>query len=173
MSIAVYNFKVEDFHTYFIGYSGVLVHNAYCGETAVDTTDQTTQQKKAEQLAKNREQGKLYQDAEVNKLKSNSNLSHFADEVTLRPMNTDTNQPMTKGGIRVDGIAMDGEKIVIYEMKSSENASFTRNQIKAGYNSVTETLAKDYVVVGTKGGEFWNKIRIIPAGTEIRVIRPE
>ena len=25
-AVAVFNFKVEDFHTYFIGYSGVLVH---------------------------------------------------------------------------------------------------------------------------------------------------
>lgn len=37
--IAVYNFKVEDFHTYFVGYSGVLVHNASCGTTT--TSDST------------------------------------------------------------------------------------------------------------------------------------
>lgn len=28
--IKVYNFEVEDFHTYYVGYSSVLVHNA-CG----------------------------------------------------------------------------------------------------------------------------------------------
>lgn len=30
-AVAVFNFKVEDFHTYFVGYRGVLVHNANCG----------------------------------------------------------------------------------------------------------------------------------------------
>ncbi len=29
--IAVYNFEVEDFHTYYVGESSVLVHNATCG----------------------------------------------------------------------------------------------------------------------------------------------
>lgn len=33
-AVAVFNFKVEDFHTYFVGYSGVLVHNSECGNIA-------------------------------------------------------------------------------------------------------------------------------------------
>lgn len=37
--IAVYNFKVEDFHTYFVGYSGVLVHNANCGNQTISTSN--------------------------------------------------------------------------------------------------------------------------------------
>lgn len=28
----VYNFEVEGTHTYLVGETGVLVHNAYCGE---------------------------------------------------------------------------------------------------------------------------------------------
>lgn len=42
-AVAVFNFKVEDFHTYFIGYSGVLVHNANCG-TTTNQKGQTVQQ---------------------------------------------------------------------------------------------------------------------------------
>ncbi|MBR6563608.1 MAG: Hint domain-containing protein, partial [Clostridia bacterium] len=30
--ITVYNFEVEDFHTYFVGMNGLLVHNSNCGE---------------------------------------------------------------------------------------------------------------------------------------------
>ena len=40
-AVAVFNFKVEDFHTYFIGYSGVLVHNANCGQTNITKDDLT------------------------------------------------------------------------------------------------------------------------------------
>ena len=32
----VYNFKVEDFHTYYVGNTGVLVHNADCKKTYVE-----------------------------------------------------------------------------------------------------------------------------------------
>lgn len=46
--IAVYNFKVEDFHTYFVGYSGVLVHNAYCGNTTADQNNSTTVNQKGQ-----------------------------------------------------------------------------------------------------------------------------
>lgn len=35
----VYNFQVEDFHTYHVGNSGVLVHNSNCGLKTVDTGD--------------------------------------------------------------------------------------------------------------------------------------
>jgi hypothetical protein len=29
--VTVYNFQVEDFHTYFVGFSSILVHNSNCG----------------------------------------------------------------------------------------------------------------------------------------------
>lgn len=32
--ITVYNFEVEDYHTYYVGTDGVLVHNSCGGETA-------------------------------------------------------------------------------------------------------------------------------------------
>ncbi len=32
--VKVYNFEVEDFHTYFVGHVGWLVHNKYCGSAA-------------------------------------------------------------------------------------------------------------------------------------------
>ena len=40
-AVAVFNFKVEDFHTYFVGYSGVLVHNANCANTASSDDTET------------------------------------------------------------------------------------------------------------------------------------
>ena len=40
-AIAVFNFKVDDFHTYFIGYSGILVHNADCGKQPVQAYEVT------------------------------------------------------------------------------------------------------------------------------------
>lgn len=54
--IAVYNFKVEDFHTYFVGYSGVLVHNSECGTTVVESSTTQWQRmtsKESAQAAKN------------------------------------------------------------------------------------------------------------------------
>ena len=32
-NITVYNFQVEDYHTYYVGSAGVLVHNADCGKS--------------------------------------------------------------------------------------------------------------------------------------------
>lgn len=37
--VAVYNFRVEDFHTYFVGDSGVLVHNNCNGTTSTTQND--------------------------------------------------------------------------------------------------------------------------------------
>ena len=39
-AVAVFNFKVEGFHTYFVGFSGVLVHNANCGNNSVTSKNQ-------------------------------------------------------------------------------------------------------------------------------------
>ncbi len=38
--MATYNFEVEDFHTYYVGEEGILVHNA-CGDelTSMDPSD--------------------------------------------------------------------------------------------------------------------------------------
>ena len=48
--IRVYNFEVEDFHTYYVGDSSVLVHNADCGVTSA-STGRTTARNLKEQLA--------------------------------------------------------------------------------------------------------------------------
>ncbi|STZ01005.1 intein C-terminal splicing region [Moraxella lacunata] len=32
----VYNIEVEDYHTYFAGRTGILVHNTNCGKTKMD-----------------------------------------------------------------------------------------------------------------------------------------
>lgn len=42
-SVLVYNFQVEDFHTYHVGNTGILVHNAnYVGENGTQTNSTTT-----------------------------------------------------------------------------------------------------------------------------------
>ncbi|MCM1534911.1 MAG: HINT domain-containing protein [Clostridium sp.] len=41
--VMVYNFQVEDFHTYYVENSGILVHNAhYAGEKGTQTNSTTT-----------------------------------------------------------------------------------------------------------------------------------
>ncbi len=42
--VSVYNFQVEDFHTYFVGYSAVWVHNRCIGENGTQTSSTTTWQ---------------------------------------------------------------------------------------------------------------------------------
>ncbi len=41
--VTVYNFEVADFHTYFVGESGVLVHNT-CPETSTHSKDMSDEQ---------------------------------------------------------------------------------------------------------------------------------
>lgn len=40
-AVTVFNIKVDEFHTYFIGYSSVLVHNANCGNKTYQTYTKT------------------------------------------------------------------------------------------------------------------------------------
>ncbi|MBQ5473157.1 MAG: DUF2380 domain-containing protein, partial [Lachnospiraceae bacterium] len=42
--VKIYNFEVEDWHTYFVSESGILVHNDGCGTGTPNTTEDTKQQ---------------------------------------------------------------------------------------------------------------------------------
>ena len=112
--VTVYNFEVEDFHTYYVSEQKVLVHN-----TCAMTEKNLSTNRKAEILRENRIRGAAYEKekyAEFSKVHS-----HSAEQVTIRTASG------TK--IRVDAIGYDAEgKLVIQEFKSSQSAGFTKNQ---------------------------------------------
>lgn len=167
--VTVYNFEVADFHTYFVGDSGVLVHNT-CPQNSTGTSQQNNAG--TSQVQQNYQQGKQFQALKEQDIKARSTVDAdtYAHEVTLRPLDANGN-PMMEGSIRVDGIAFENGTPKIYEMKSSQSAPFTRNQTKAGYADNGATLSRDYIVVGTAGGETWTGQKI-PKGTSIEVLRP-
>ncbi|MCR5599336.1 MAG: HINT domain-containing protein [Ruminococcus sp.] len=108
--VTVYNFKVEDYHTYFVGEKAVWVHNDDCT--------------KAQVLDDNKAKGKKAQDerhAEL--LKDHPDTQQ---EVTIRPY--DENGNLVDYNVRVDEINNE----FFNEVKASETAPYTTNQRK-GY----------------------------------------
>ena len=150
--VTVYNFEVEDFHTYYVSEQKVLVHN-----TCAATEKNLSTNRKAEILRENRIRGAAYEKekyAEFSKVHS-----HSAEQVTIRTASG------TK--IRVDAIGYDAEgKLVIQEFKSSQSAGFTKNQKKA----FPELAKTGGIVVGREKGKFKGGDIIPP--TKVKVIRP-
>ena len=106
--VTVYNFQVEDFHTYFVGECGVWVHNACTRE----------------QLAKNSSDGKKAQELRHQKLLKEH--PETKQEITIKPFDNDGN--LVDYNVRVDEITND----FFNEVKSSDTAPYTKNQ-KNGY----------------------------------------
>ena len=74
--VKVYNFEVEDFHTYHVGRLGVLLHNAnkdYSG-------------KKAENVTKNQENGKKFEKEQFPNLKEAH--PEAETQVSVKPMDS-------------------------------------------------------------------------------------
>ena len=134
--VTVYNFEVEDFHTYYVSEQKVLVHN-----TCAATEKNLSTNRKAEILRENRIRGAAYEKekyAEFSKVHS-----HSAEQVTIRTASG------TK--IRVDAIGYDAEgKLIIQEFKSSQSAGFTKKQKKA----FPELAKTGGIVVGREKGKF-------------------
>ena len=138
--VTVYNFQVEDFHTYLVGRLGVLVHNAsknYSG-------------KKAETVTKNQENGKKFEKEQFSNLKEA--YPEAETQVSVKPMDSNGNA-MRNGGNYLDGIALDSDgNPFIEEYKASQTATYTSNQKANGFD--TGALNKDLVVTGEGGGVF-------------------
>ena len=96
-------------------------------------------------VRKNYEAGKAYQDAQVAGIQQRSavDASTLRTEVTLRPYDATTGTISRKSAIRADAIAVEGGAPRIYEMKSSQTAPYTRNQMRAGFKD--GTLSQDYI----------------------------
>ena len=143
----VYNFKVEDFHTYFVGERCVLVHNADY----------------AEQVRANAEQGKQFEKTEYEKLLVEE--PDTVGQVTIKVNKTGER-------VRVDFVSGNVENGTainpkLTEVKSSSTATFTKNQ-QTGYPSLAKNGG---VVVGKGKGNFFGGTQIPP--TEVNVIRPD
>jgi len=114
---------------------------------------------KADTLAQNRINGKAYELQEFSKFSSQN--SNAVEQVTIK----------TKSGVRtrVDAIGIDANgNVVINEFKSSITAPLTNNQ-KIAFPEIMESGG---VVVGKGKGIFRGGYQI-PAGTQIKIIRPQ
>ena len=152
----VYNFKVEDYHTYFVGENRILVHNAGDGYSG----------NKADIVRENYESGKKYEAEQFSKLK---NAHPEAEtQVPIKPMDANGNA-MRSGGNYLDGIALDSEgNLFITEYKQSPTAPYTKNQSANGF--ANGQLNQDMVVVGEGAGVF-KPGDVIPKGTPIITVR--
>lgn len=109
-TVNVYNLKVENHHTYFIGNQNIWVHNAECTKQQV--------------LEDNRKKGIKAQEERHNELiKTNPETQQ---EITIRPY--DDNGNLVDYNVRVDELNND----FFNEVKASETAPYTKNQ-KQGY----------------------------------------
>ena len=120
----VYNFQVEDYHTYYVGEGSVLVHND------CDT------------LVHNRAQGKAFEEQEFPKF----------DDKTVNAQEQITIKTSDGTKIRVDAIGEDPVtgNVIINEFKSSQTAPLTSNQ-KIGF---PELETGGGTVVGKGKGTF-------------------
>lgn len=105
---AVYNFKVEDYHTYFVGIHCIFVHNAECTKQQV--------------LDENRRNGRQAQEERHNELLKD--YPETQQEITIRPY--DDNGNLVDYNVRADEINND----FFNEVKATETAPYTRNQRK-------------------------------------------
>ena len=147
--INVYNFEVEDLHTYFVGENRVLVHNVCdgTGKTKADVLDENVKKGKAFESTKSKDFKIQNPDAE--------------QQITIK----------TQSGVktRVDNIATNSStgEIIINEYKSSDTAPLTKNQ-KIAFPEIEESGG---VVVGKGKGVFTNGYNV-PKGTVVNIVRP-
>ena len=114
---------------------------------------------KADVLAQNRANGRVFEQQEFAKFSSKNN--NAVEQITVK----------TSSGVRtrVDAIGLDANgNIVINEFKSSLAAPLTNNQ-KIAFPEIFESGA---TVVGKGKGIFTGGYQI-PSGTKVTIIRPE
>ena len=149
----VYNFQVEDFHTYYVGENGVWVHNAgkdYSGKTQ-------------EKIHERQQQGHDFEKQQHEKLKNENPTAE--SQVRVKPIDKNGN-PMKNGGNYLDDLFIENGKMGIKEYKLGPKSPYQKNQIKNGF--VEGELNKDMVI--TSGN---HKGKILPKGTKIETVRKE
>ncbi len=119
--------------------------------------------KRIETLERNRRFGRLFEKKKFKKF--SKKYSDAQEQVTI--IVQDGNEGYVK--IRLDAIGKDKDgNIVIYEFKSSETASFTKNQ-KAGF----DLLRKYGGTIVSKEKGVYKRGDTIPAGTKVMVQTPK
>lgn len=149
----VYNFQVEDFHTYHVGENGVLVHNA--------------RNYSPDKMQKIQERQRLGHEFERQKHEELAAENPTAQsQVRVKPLDSNGN-PMRRGGNYLDDLFVNEDGVLeINEYKLGQNSPYQRNQIANGFaDGVTN---KDLMIVsGEDAGT------IIPEGTTVNTIRSE
>jgi len=142
--VTVYNFQVEDFHTYHVGNTCVLVHNASYDE-------------KVARLERYKKQGADFEKETKPKLQKTQ--TDVVEQITVK----------TKSGTktRLDFLGKKGDAIVPTEAKSSATAPLTRNQ-KIAFPEIAKSGA---TVVGKGKGIFPGGTKILPI--EVDIVRPK
>ena len=149
--VKVYNFQVDDFHTYHVGENGILVHNA--------DYDQIVSQ-----LEVNKENGKKFNEQLEKIAKDNSNTEIVATEV---PINVEGGKQY-----RADIVIKKKNGDMIYiEGKASSTAPHTANQ-KIDFAKNNGSLIGDSKFT-KKGLSIFGENIKIPKGTSVHTIRPD
>ncbi len=151
--VTVYNFQVEEHHTYFVGENTVWVHNA--GKNYSEKTQQKIQDRQ--------QQGHDFEKQQHEKLKSENPTAEA--QVRVKPIDKNGN-PMRSGGNYLDDLFIEDGKMGVKEYKLGPNSPYQKNQVKNGF--ADGVLNKDMMITsGSHKGE------ILPKGTRIETIRKE
>lgn len=152
-TVKVYNFKVDDYHTYHVGDNCILVHNAgknYSPETK-------------KRIKERQKQGHEFEKQQHEKLKLKNPTAE--DQVRVKPIDKN-GKPMRKGGNYLDDLVVENGKMKIKEYKLGQDSPYQSNQINNGF--ADGKLNKDMMIMsGSHKGE------ILPKGTPIETIRKE
>ena len=135
-----------------------ISHSVATSKVSLDTKNSITNSK-ADILAKNKIQGKIFENKET--LKFGNSAFNVEKQITIK-----TNQG-TK--IRIDAIGFENKtnNLILNEFKSSATAPLTKNQ-SIGF---PELYKSGGTVVGTGKGIFTGGYKI-PLGTNVQIIRP-
>ena len=148
----VYNFQVEDYHTYHVSGFGVLVHNA-------EYSPEKMQKIKARQKA-----GHEYEKNQHEKLKQKNPTAEA--QVRVKPID-DSGNAMSKGGNYLDDLYINEQgQFEINEYKLGPKSPYQKNQISNGFPE--KATNKDMMITsGSHTGE------ILPKGTRVNTYRKE
>ena len=149
--VTVYNFEVTDFHTYFVGECGVLVHNTCT-------------------IQDNYKKGHEYQDEVTQKIQNDLGAENVATEITLKQIDPDTHEIMGVPGTTIRADVIDKSTGTIYEIKASTSAQFTDNQTNAGYDNAK--LGATYVAVGARAERAGILGQEFVVGTPVQRVDP-
>lgn len=148
----VYNFKVDDYHTYFVGELSILVHNA---KYSPEMKQKIQERQKA---------GHEYEKEQHEQLKKTNSTAEA--QVRVKPIDENGNV-MSKGGNYLDDLYVDENgKFRVNEYKLGPDSPYQNNQIANGFPEGATN--KDMMIVSGK-----HKGEILPKGTPVTTCRKE